>query len=77
MYVCPPLPWPYLWTDFETKGTYGLPMTQGWLQKYKILKFRKIKKKIFLKNFPPWMPLPSLNASSNPKGERGPPEAAL
>ena len=23
------------------------------------------------------MPLPSLNASSNPKGERGPPEAAL
>ena len=43
--VCPPLPWPYLWTDFETKGTYGLPMTQGWLQKYKILKFWKIKKK--------------------------------
>ena len=27
--VCPPPPWPYLWTDFETKGTYGLPMTQG------------------------------------------------
>ena len=45
--VCPPLPWPYLWTDFETKGTYGLPMTQGWLQKYKILEFRKIEKKIF------------------------------
>ena len=29
MRVCPPLHWPYLWTDFETKGTYGLPMTQG------------------------------------------------
>ena len=26
---CALLPWPYLWTDFETKGTYGLPMTQG------------------------------------------------
>ena len=46
--VCALLPWPYLWTDFEIKGTtYGLPMTQGWLEKYKILKFRKIKKKIF------------------------------
>ena len=63
--VCPGLPYPYLWTDFETKGTYGLPMTQGWLQKYKILKFRKIKK------------IPSLNASSYPKDKRGPPEAAL
>ena len=71
MFVCPPLPWPYLWTDFGTKGIYGLPMTQGWLQKYKILKFWKIEKKIFFEKFP------SLNASSNPKGERGPPEAAL
>ena len=60
--VCPPPPWPYLWTNFETKGTYGLPMTQGWLQKYKILKFRKIKKK-FLKNFPPSMPLHARRAS--------------
>ena len=67
--VCPPLPWPYLWTNFETKGTYGLPMTQGWLQKYKILKFRKIEKK--------FEKFPSLNASSYPKSKRGPPEAAL
>ena len=29
MCVCPGLPWPYLWTDFQTKGTYGLLMTQG------------------------------------------------
>ena len=28
MSVCALLFWPYLWTDFETKGTYGLPMTQ-------------------------------------------------
>ena len=58
--VCPLLPWPYLWTDFDTKGTYGLPMTQGWLEKYKILNFRKIKK---MKNFPPWMPLQTRRAS--------------
>ena len=70
LYAYPPLSWPYLWTDFGTKGIYGLPMTQGWLEKYKILKFRKIKEKIFEK-------FPSLNASSYPKGERGPPEAAL
>ena len=36
-------PWPYLWTNFETKGTYGLPMTQGWLEKYKNFKFWKKK----------------------------------
>ena len=35
----------YLWTDFETKGTYELPMTQGWLEKYKIFKFKKNTKK--------------------------------
>ena len=29
MFFSPPPPWPYLWTNFETKGTYGLPMTQG------------------------------------------------
>ena len=61
LYVRPPLSWPYLWTDFETKGTYGLPMTQGWIQKYKILKFRKIKNFFFQISlleclFPPRMP---------------------
>ena len=44
-------------------------MTQEWLEEYKLLKFRKIKKRI--------EKFPSLNASSNPMGERGPPEAAL
>ena len=24
-----PLPWPYLWTGFETRDTYELTMTQG------------------------------------------------
>ena len=28
MLMCLPPPWPCLWTDFETKGIYGLPMTQ-------------------------------------------------
>ena len=27
LFVCPSLPRPYLLTDFETKGTYRLPMT--------------------------------------------------
>ena len=60
LFVCPGLPWPYLWTDFETKGAYGLPMTQGWLEKYKI---SKIEKNIFLKHFPPWMPLQTRRVS--------------
>ena len=76
LYVCLPLPWPYLRTNFQTKGTYGLPMTNEWLEKYK--KKLNFEKKIFfwtfLKNlkfslsecfFPPWMPL------SNPKGKEG------
>ena len=27
MYGCVLLPWTYLWTNFQTRGTYGLPMT--------------------------------------------------
>ena len=63
---CPGLPWPYLWTNFETKGTNGLPMTQGWLEKYK--NFQNFFSFLFFfcqnfwiffvptKNFPPRMP---------------------
>ena len=64
LFVCPGLPWPCLWTNFETKGTYGHLMTQEWLEKIRSLNFEK---KFFLKifenfeNFPPKMPLPSLN----------------
>ena len=66
LFVFPGLPWPYLCTDFETKGTYGLPMTQEWIEKYKIFKIFK-KSELYL----------SLNASSNPKGKRVPLEAAM
>ena len=46
-------------------------------KKCKTFIFEKFEKKIFWKKMPPRMPLPSLNASLNPKGERGLPEAAL
>ena len=32
------LPWPYLWTNFKTKGIYGLPIPKGWLEKCEIFK---------------------------------------
>ena len=41
MRACSLLSWPYLWTDFETKVTYGLPMTHRWHEKFKILRFWK------------------------------------
>ena len=50
-FVCLPLPWPYLWTDFGTKGIYGLLMTQRWLEKYKNFDFRKKKFEKILKFF--------------------------
>ena len=69
MSICQPPPWSCLWTDFEIKDTNGLHMTQGWLNNIKISNFEKLKK-----NFEKFS---SLNASSNPKGERGLPEVAL
>ena len=59
-FVCLGLPWSYLWTDFQTKGTYGLLMTQGWLEKYKSFKFWKNFFWKFLKFFPNQKP--SLNS---------------
>ena len=56
MSVCVPQQWPYLWTNFETKGIYGLPMTQaGMTRKIQNFKISKIKKKniYILKNSPP------------------------
>ena len=64
---------------FLSASTLAIFMDQFWNQGYlwtphdyqniKLSNFEKIKKKI--------EKFPSLNASSNPKGERGPPEAAL
>ena len=59
LYVFALLLWPYLWTNFETKCSFGLPRTHGWLGKYKISKLKKKNLKISLLEclFPPWMPL--------------------
>ena len=54
------LSWPYLWTDFETKATYGLPLTQGWLEIHKISKFQKR----YFNNFWKIWKFPSFNAFS-------------
>ena len=51
MLVCSLLPWPYLWTQFGTKVTYGRPMTQGWPEKYKNFKFSNKNFWNFLKFF--------------------------
>ena len=40
MYV--PTFWLCLWTDFRAKYTYGLLMTQGVSEKYKIADFQKL-----------------------------------
>ena len=45
MYV--PIFWLCLWTDFRAKYTYGLLMTQGVSEKYKIADFQE--KKTFLR----------------------------
>ena len=45
MYVRAHQPWLYLWTDFNAKHMYGLLMTQGVSEKYKIADFQE--KKIF------------------------------
>ena len=68
MLACTPLPWPYLWIDFKTKGTYGLYMTKECLENYKLQNFKKSFKKWYLfvrtKKFPTRMPFPSLDAFS-------------
>ena len=46
-------------------------MTQEWLEKSKITKFKEIEKIFFWKNIPTKMLFPSVNASSS----KGPPEA--